>query len=155
MQVREFLCVLIAALIAGTAFAREAVPAAADPALEREAAAIASELRCLVCQNQSIAESNAPLAVDLRNQVREQLKEGRTRGEIRAYMVERYGNFVLYRPPVNAATLLLWLGPLLLLITGLAVLYRRIARRATQAQSLSETERERAAKLLAEGDAQR
>lgn len=155
MQVREFLCVLIAALIACTAFAREAVPAAADPALEREAAAIASELRCLVCQNQSIAESNAPLAVDLRNQVREQLKEGRTRGEIRAYMVERYGNFVLYRPPVNAATLLLWLGPLLLLITGLAVLYSRIARRATQAQSLSETERERAAKLLAEGDAQR
>lgn len=152
---REFLCIMIAILVAGSAVAREAVPAVESPAIEREAAAIAAELRCLVCQNQSIAESNAPLAVDLRNQVREQLRAGRTRTEITSYMVERYGNFVLYRPPVNAATLLLWLGPLLLVIVGFGVLYRRVARRSAQTRSLSAEERKRAAQLLAEGEVQR
>lgn len=137
------------------AAAVHAAAPAADPALEREAAEIASELRCLVCQNQSIAESNAPLAVDLRKQVLEQLKAGRSHDDIRAYMVERYGNFVLYRPPVNAATLLLWAGPLLLLVAGLALLYRRIATRAVRSRTLSETERERAARLLADTDAGR
>jgi cytochrome c-type biogenesis protein CcmH len=150
--VRELVCILAVLLVTGPAWAAEARPAAADPEIEREVAAIAAELRCLVCQNQSIAESNAPLAVDLRNQVREQLKEGRTRSEIRAYMVERYGQFVLYRPPFNAVTVLLWLGPFLLMITGLAVLYRRIARRRAQAPGLSAAERERAARLLAEGE---
>jgi cytochrome c-type biogenesis protein CcmH len=152
---RKLSCVLVLALLSGTPGAREAAPVAADPVLEREVVTIASELRCLVCQNQSIAESNAPLAVDLRNQVREQLQAGRTRDEIRAYMVERYGNFVLYRPPVNAATLLLWLGPLLLMAAGFLVLYRRIARRTVETRPLSEAERERAAKLLAESDAGR
>lgn len=152
---RKFFCMLILTLLSGVTGAREAAPAAADSALEREVAAIASELRCLVCQNQSIAESNAPLAIDLRNQVREQLKEGRTSSEIRAYMVERYGNFVLYRPPMNTVTLLLWLGPLLLLIAGIVALYGRIARRTTVAGPLSDAERERVAKLLAESDAGR
>jgi cytochrome c-type biogenesis protein CcmH len=150
--VRELFCMLLALSIAGSAWASEAKPAAADPTLEREVAAIAAELRCLVCQNQSIADSNAPLAVDLRNQVREQLKEGRTPGEIRAYMVERYGNFVLYRPPFNAVTLLLWAGPLLLIVTGFAVLYRRITRRRAETGTLSAAERDRAARLLAEGE---
>lgn len=149
---RKLLCVLVLAMLSGATWAREAAPAVTDPALEREVMAIASELRCLVCQNQSIAESSAPLAIDLRNQVREQLQTGKTRNEIRAYMVERYGEFVLYRPPVNAATLLLWLGPLLLLVAGAAMLYGRITRRTVETPPLSEAQRERAAKLLAESD---
>lgn len=152
---RKLLCMLMLVLLSSAAGAREAAPGATDPALEREVMTISSELRCLVCQNQSIAESNAPLAVDLRNQVRKQLKEGRTSSEIRAYMVERYGDFVLYRPPLNTITLLLWLGPLLLMVTGLVVLYRRIARRAVEPRTLSAEERERAAQLLAESDAGR
>jgi cytochrome c-type biogenesis protein CcmH len=110
--------------------------------------AIAVELRCLVCQNQSIADSNAPLAVDLRNQIREQLGQGRSAREIRTFMVERYGDFVLYRPPVKATTLLLWVGPFLLLITGIAVLYGRIRRRSARTEPLSAAERERAARLI-------
>src|SRR5690242_11171369 len=94
--------------------AKEAASAADDPAIEQRMSAIASELRCLVCQNQTILESNAPLAVDLRNDIREQLKQGRSASEIRNFMVARYGDFVLYRPPLKAITLLLWLGPLLL-----------------------------------------
>ncbi len=150
---RKFLCMLMLALFMGAASARMAAPAAADSLLEREVMAIASELRCLVCQNQSIAESNAPLAVDLKEKVREQLKAGKTKDEIMAYMVERYGDFVLYRPPVNAATLLLWLGPLLLMASGFVVLYRRIARRAVEPRALSAAECERAARLLAEVEA--
>ena len=133
--------------------AGEAAPAAkGDPAIEARAYALESELRCLVCQNQTLADSNAPLAVDLRNQIREKMKQGASDRDILDFMVERYGDFVLYRPPVNAATLLLWLGPLLLIVTGLLVLYVRIARRPAQEQPLSDAEREQAAKLLAEGD---
>ena len=90
---------------------------------------IAAELRCLVCQNQTIADSNAELAVDLRQQVREQLQQGRSQAEILDYMTARYGDFVLYRPPLKASTVLLWFGPWLLLVGGLAtlgfILYRR------------------------------
>ncbi|HEY0062562.1 MAG TPA: cytochrome c-type biogenesis protein [Telluria sp.] len=85
--------------------------------------AISEKLRCLVCQNQTIAESDAPLAQDLRRQVREQLAKGKSEGEILSYMVARYGDFVLYQPPFKPATWLLWLGPLLLLGVGVAVLY--------------------------------
>src|SRR5204863_3476570 len=84
------------------------------------------ELRCLVCQNQTLAESNAPLAVDLRNQVREQLAAGKSEDEVKAWLVARYGDFVLYKPPFKASTLLLWLGPFLFLLLGFVVLKRRI-----------------------------
>lgn len=90
---------------------------------------IAAELRCLVCQNESIAASRADLAVDLRQQIREQIQAGQSDAEIREYMVERYGDFVLYRPPFKATTLLLWLGPALLLLFGLIVLVVSLARR--------------------------
>ena len=133
---------LLLAMITGLAAAQ------ADPALEKRVAGLAHELRCLVCQNQTLAESNAPLAVDLRNQIREQLKEGASEQDVIDFMVARYGDFVLYRPPLKASTLALWAGPFLLLALGVFVLVRRLRRRRAPAPQLSEAERARAAKLL-------
>jgi cytochrome c-type biogenesis protein CcmH len=112
------------------ATAKEAAPAAEDPVLEARMMRIAAELRCLVCQNQTIADSHADLAQDLRQQVRVQLREGRSEAEILRYMTDRYGDFVLYRPPVKASTVLLWFGPALLLAGGLAMLLVVLRRRA-------------------------
>ncbi len=98
--------------------AKDAPAAAEDPVLEKRTLAVAAELRCLVCQNQTIADSNAGLAVDLRNQVRDMLREGKTERQITDYMTQRYGDFVLYRPPVNSSTALLWFGPPALLVLG-------------------------------------
>jgi cytochrome c-type biogenesis protein CcmH len=122
--------------------------AAEDPALEKRVAGLAHELRCLVCQNQSLAESNAPLAVDLRNQIREQLAKGASEGDVREFMVARYGDFVLYNPPLKATTLALWIGPFVLLVAGAFLLWRRLARRRAPEPPLSEAQRSRAAKLL-------
>ena len=132
------------------ASAGEAQPAAADPALEERVTALATELRCLVCQNQTLADSNAPLAVDLRNQIRERMQGGASERDIIDFLVQRYGDFVLYRPPWKARTLLLWLGPILLMIGGLAALYYRLARRrqGVAPPELSAEERARAAALL-------
>lgn len=99
---------------------------APDPALERRAAALSDQLRCLVCQNQTIADSNAPLAVELKKLVRVQLAAGRSETEVIDFMVQRYGDFVLYRPPVKPLTWLLWGGPLLLLGFGLALLFNTL-----------------------------
>ncbi len=112
----------LALALTAPVLAADAVPLAADPALEARVMAIATELRCLVCQNQTIADSNAGLAVDLRNQVREMLRQGKSRDEVVAYMTARYGDFVLYRPPLKDSTAVLWFGPGLLLIGGLALL---------------------------------
>ena len=120
---------------------------AQDPDLEKRVQALSSELRCLVCQNQTLADSNAPLAVDLRSQVREQLQAGASEREVRDWMVARYGDFVLYRPPFNAATALLWAGPFLLLIAGIALVLRVVRRRPPERQ-LSAAERARAEELL-------
>jgi cytochrome c-type biogenesis protein CcmH/NrfF len=151
-RARRALAAVLALCLAFGALAKEAAPAAADPALEARVTALAAELRCLVCQNQSIAESNAALAVDLRNQVREQLRAGRSEQQIIDYMVERYGDFVLFRPRFTASTLALWLGPLLLLGFGLALLFRRLARRRRAGEvELSEAEHARAADLLEAG----
>ncbi|WP_456093830.1 cytochrome c-type biogenesis protein [Orrella marina] len=111
---------------------------------------IASELRCLVCQNESIAASRADLAVDLRQQIREQIHAGQTDQEIRAYMVDRYGDFILYRPPLQATTILLWFGPLLLLVFGLLVLTLTLRHRMRSMTDrlLSDEERKRAEALL-------
>lgn len=130
---------LVAALLAaGTALmpvarAAEAADTAADPALEKRLVQIASELRCLVCQNQTIADSHAELAVDLRNQVREMLKKGQSREQIIQYMTDRYGDFVLYRPPLKESTALLWFGPALLMVGGLVILTLVLRRRAKMA----------------------
>jgi cytochrome c-type biogenesis protein CcmH len=129
------------AVLSAAAFAQ-------DADLEKRTTALANELRCLVCQNQTLADSNAPLALDLRNQIREQLARGASEREVVDFMVARYGDFVLYRPPFNASTLLLWAGPFLLLLAGGAVLVRRLMKRPASAPQLSEADRARAAKLL-------
>jgi cytochrome c-type biogenesis protein CcmH len=103
---------------------------AADPVLEARMLAITGELRCLVCQNQTIADSHADLAADLRQQVREMLKRGMTDDQVRRYMTDRYGDFILYRPPLKATTAVLWLGPALLLAVALIALARVIRRRS-------------------------
>ena len=147
---------LLLATTVSWAFAKEAVPAAADPALEQRVMTLASELRCLVCQNQTLADSNAPLAEDLRNQVREKMRQGASDSEIVDYMVARYGDFVLYRPPLKLTTLLLWFGPLLLLAGGFAVLVRRVLRRRPEQDlEMNASERKRAAELLAGNEAER
>jgi len=151
---RLFALLLALLAPASWAHAKEAAPAAADPALEQRVMTLAAELRCLVCQNQTIADSSAPLAEDLRNQVREKMRQGASDSQIIDFMVERYGDFVLYRPPVKATTLLLWFGPLLLVAAGLLVLLRRLRRRPAPEPELSAAERERARKLLAESEAE-
>jgi cytochrome c-type biogenesis protein CcmH len=148
--VKALVAVLFATLWSA-AVAAEAPPAAADPALEQRVNAIASELRCLVCQNQTIADSNAGLAIDLKNQVRERLKQGESKAQIIDFMVQRYGDFVLYRPPVKATTILLWLGPLLLVLIGLAVLFRKLKTHAASGEpQLTQADHERAQRLLNE-----
>src|SRR3954468_3825984 len=94
----------------------EAAPEAADPALEARMVRITSELRCLVCQNQTIADSNASLAVDLRRETRELLGQGKSDADVIEYMTARYGDFVLYRPPLRVTTALLWFGPAVMLL---------------------------------------
>ena len=127
-----------------------------NPAVEARLKSLAHELRCLVCQNQTIADSDAPLAVDLRKQIRSMIAAGKTDDDIRAYMVERYGNFVLYKPPFGAATALLWAGPFALLLAGVIVMVRLLKRRsptsAAQAAPSREAELDR---LLAEDSARR
>jgi cytochrome c-type biogenesis protein CcmH len=138
--------------LAPAAWSGEAAPAAEDPALERRVMTLSAELRCLVCQNQSLADSNAPLAVDLRNQVRDRMRAGMSDQQIVDFMVARYGDFVLFRPPFKLSTALLWLGPLLLLVAGIAALVHRLTRRREEpARELTESERERARALLSGG----
>ncbi len=126
----RLLIALFLVVLSFAAAAKEAAPAAADPALEARMLRITAELRCLVCQNQTIADSNAGLAEDLRNEVRTMLREGKTDEQVVKYMTDRYGDFVLYRPPVKGATLLLWFGPGVLLLGGLATLVLVLRRRA-------------------------
>jgi cytochrome c-type biogenesis protein CcmH len=140
-------------LLTHAAWAGEAAPAAADPALEARVMAVATELRCLVCQNQTLADSHAPLAIDLREQIREQMQKGASERDILNYMVERYGDFVLYRPPLKATTLLLWAGPALLMLAGLVTLFYRLRRRRGEIQpGLTDEQRSHARALLTGGD---
>ena len=129
--------------------AAEASPSAADPALEARVTRVAEELRCLVCQNQTIADSNADLAKDLRREVRQMLEQGRSEAEVREFMVARYGDFILYRPPLRTSTLLLWLGPFALLCVAIWV-HRRIVRdrAAPSSGRLSDEEQKRLQSLL-------
>lgn len=158
----RLLCALALALLAPLHVAQAqqqdaaetlARPLAEDPELEQRVLTLSHELRCLVCQNQSVAESNAPLAVDLRDKVREQMRAGRSDDEIRSYMVERYGDFVLYTPPLKGSTVLLWTLPGLLFLAGIVMLVITLRRRTGEARpALSEQERARALKML-EADA--
>ena len=152
MMVRVRLVALLLLALLGTAtaaWARGAAPAADDPALEERLRRMAGELRCLVCQNQSLADSNADLAIDLRNQVREQMRAGRSDAQIRDWLTQRYGDFVLYRPPLKTTTVLLWFGPVLLLVIAVTALVVTVRRRREQpAAELSDAERARAEALL-------
>lgn len=122
-MVERLLALLLAALFALPLAAKEAPPVAADPALEARMMALATELRCLVCQNQTIADSHADLAVDLRQQIREMMAAGKSDDDIRRYMTDRYGDFVLYKPPLKPTTALLWAGPAVLMAVALAALF--------------------------------
>ena len=132
-------------------FAKEAVPVAANPEAEARVMALANELRCLVCQNQSLADSHSDLAIDLRREMLSMVEKGMSDKEIAEFMVSRYGDFVLYRPPLKATTLALWFGPFLLLIGGGVMLlrYLKIRRQSLIEQAqLSEDDHKKAAALL-------
>ncbi len=130
---RFFILVLLAFTflqMSNAAVVGEAKLLAEDPVLEARLKAMSHELRCLVCQNQTLSDSSAPLAEDLRKEIRAQMREGKTDQEVIDYLVARYGDFVRYRPPVNNSTALLWFGPFLLLIIGGFVLYRVLKKHA-------------------------
>jgi cytochrome c-type biogenesis protein CcmH len=142
-----------AALMLGSAAAQTGTynpDTPADPATETRLKSLALELRCLVCQNQTIADSNADLAVDLRRIVRSQILEGKTDKEIKAYLVARYGDFVLYKPPMQGNTTLLWFGPFALLLGGAGVWWMLSRRRATPlpANAISADDEQKAKSLL-------
>jgi len=130
--------------------AKEASSSAEEQQLEKRVMKLSQELRCLVCQNETLADSRADLAEDLRREIRQQMKAGKSDKEIIAFLTDRYGEFVLYRPPVKPTTYLLWFGPFILLIAGLLLLYRYIDQRRELIvdQPLSAEERQRAEKLL-------
>ena len=144
---------VIILLLPSLAAAEEARPLADNPQVEARLKTLAIELRCLVCQNQTLADSHAPLAEDLRREVREMIAKGMSDKEIIDFLVQRYGDFVLYRPPWKASTTLLWLGPFLLLIAGATGLVFALRRRQKKLAdvTLSEEEHNRVAQLLSEG----
>ena len=131
---------LLAVVAVPGAFAKDAPPASDDPVLEARMLRIAEELRCLVCQNQTIADSHADLAVDLRRELREMLQRGDSDEQVVKYMTDRYGDFVLYRPPLKASTAVLWLGPAVLLAIALLALVLVIRKRARLADDQFEPE---------------
>ncbi|HMV00393.1 MAG TPA: cytochrome c-type biogenesis protein CcmH [Rhodocyclaceae bacterium] len=149
---RLFLAFVLVCL-AAVAGAKDAAPLADDPVAEKRLIALSEELRCLVCQNQNIADSHAELAQDLRREIRGMIQAGKSDKEIIDFMVARYGDFVLYRPPVKATTLVLWAGPLLLMLVGLVALVRYLGqrnRRVTDDAPLTADEARRAEALLNE-----
>ena len=156
-RLARFLCAALLVAAAGAAAAKQAVPAAADPQTEARVMHIAEELRCLVCQNESLAGSRAELALDLKQQIREQVTAGRSDEQVVGFMVERYGDFVRYRPPFKATTVLLWLGPFLLLFAAVASLFAYLKRRrnALVPEELSAEQHARAEALLAGGHQER
>jgi cytochrome c-type biogenesis protein CcmH len=146
--VRKLLFTLLLAASAVSVQAKEAPLASNNPELEKRVMALSEELRCLVCQNQTLADSHAELAMDLKQQVREKLASGMTNQQVVDYMVERYGDFVMYRPPMKSTTFLLWFGPFVLLIGGILILVRKLSRRQVAQAEMPDTELKRAASLL-------
>jgi cytochrome c-type biogenesis protein CcmH len=122
--------IMIVFLFSSSVFAGTATPLTEDPALEARLKAMSQELRCLVCQNATLADSDAPLAEDLRKEIRGQMRAGKSDAEIVDYLVARYGDFVRYRPPVNSNTALLWFGPFLLLLAGGFMMFRVLKKQA-------------------------
>src|SRR5436190_9542232 len=148
---RALFVFLLVFLFAGFTAAKDAPPTSGeDPAVEKRLQTLSKELRCLVCQNETLADSQAGLAEDLRREVREQIKAGKTDQEIISFLTQRYGQFILYRPQVTPTTYLLWFGPFVLLIGGLALLFYYIKQRRDliREQPLTAEERRRAEDLL-------
>ena len=131
---KPWFILLLLLVASANAFAGEALPLAEDPALEARLKTMSQELRCLVCQNTTLADSSAPLAEDLRKEIRVQMRAGKSDKEVVEYLVARYGDFVRYRPPVNNSTALLWFGPFLILIVGGFVLYRVLKKHAASGE---------------------
>jgi cytochrome c-type biogenesis protein CcmH len=144
---------LIILCVSGSAWAGEARPLTDDPVAEARLKHLAVELRCLVCQNQTLADSSAPLAEDLRREVREMIAKNMSDPEIIEFLVSRYGDFVLYRPPLRATTTLLWVGPFALMAIGVTALVMTLRRRSRTVVEVSVTDEEhrRVEQLLAEG----
>ena len=146
---RSLLLILMLICFATLGVAKDAQPNE-DPQIEQRMKALTEQLRCLVCQNETLADSRADLAEDLRKQIREQMKAGKSDQEIIAYLTARYGDFVLYKPPVKATTYLLWFGPFVLMIAGTIVLFRYLKsrRKLIQDKPLSAAEHQRAEEIL-------
>jgi cytochrome c-type biogenesis protein CcmH len=146
---KRWLLALSIFLLPWVAGAEEARPLADDPVLEQRLIKLSEDLRCLVCQNESLAGSRADLAQDLRREIREQMRAGKNDEQVIEYLTQRYGDFVLYKPPVKPLTWVLWFGPFLLLGGAVVGLVAYLKRRGTQVDdSLSEEERKRVAALL-------
>ncbi len=148
---RRFLLAL-ACLVPLLAYAGEARDLSDDPVTEKRMVKLAEELRCLVCQNESLASSHAELADDLRQEVREKIRKGLTDQQIKDYLVARYGDFVLYQPPVKRTTYLLWAGPFILLLAGMGILYVQLRKRksAIKDETPSAEALQRAAAMLSD-----
>lgn len=154
---KTFLLIILCVLSFGSPFAKDATPLADDPVTEQRLISISEEMRCLVCQNESLAGSRSDLANDLRREIRTLIKEGKSDDQIRNFMVERYGDFVLYRPPVKPITWLLWIGPFIILLIGIAVLFTYLRRRnnAVTTIALSDDDNKRIDALLNNKDEKR
>ena len=151
-SLKNFALLLALILVLPSSWAREAAPVAEDPEIERRMIHLSEDLRCLVCQNESLAGSRADFANDLRREIREQMKDNKSDKEIIDFMVARYGDFVLYRPPVKPTTLLLWFGPFVFLAAGAILLFFYLKRRRRQIEdpALSDKQRQQAEALLKE-----
>ena len=154
---KTFLLIILCVLSFGSPLAKDATPLADDPVTEQRLISISEEMRCLVCQNESLAGSRSDLANDLRREIRTLIKEGKSDDQIRNFMVERYGDFVLYRPPVKPITWLLWIGPFIILLIGIAVLFTYLRRRnnAVTTIALSDDDNKRIDALLNNKDEKR
>ena len=154
MILKKFLLLVISSIAlacaANITFAKDAAPLADDPATEQRLIAISEEMRCLVCQNESLAGSRSDLANDLRREIRVLIVEGKTDEQIRNFMVERYGDFVLYRPPVKPITWLLWVGPFVILLAGIIglMIYLRRRNQSVPSTTLSAEDNRRIDALL-------
>ena len=146
----SFILALVTMVLLNPTFAKDAVPLADDPVTEHRLIVISEEMRCLVCQNESLAGSRSDLANDLRREIRILIKEGKTDDQIRSFMVERYGDFVLYRPPVKPITWLLWIGPFVILLGGIIglIVYLRRRNQGMPSTTLSAEDNRRIDALL-------
>jgi cytochrome c-type biogenesis protein CcmH len=151
VSMKKLALLLALMLLVPYGWAKEAAPVAEDPEIERRMLALSEDLRCLVCQNESLAGSRADFANDLRREIREQMHANKSDKEIVDFLVARYGEFVLYRPPVKPSTMILWFGPFIFLLIGAVLLVVYLKRRRFEEPMLSEQQRKQAESLLKEG----